>query len=394
MTRVSVAAALLCLAAFGPAWADGLVNRATLPSVVTPPPPNWATYSTHVEGFSVNLGNFPRSALFGADQFGLTAAFASMMDMPANANGAPSFAIAGYARSASPNAGAVGLYGQGMQNADHVQSWGLNTVTTNCGAATCPANTGHTGGFGYGYEINMNYATLPDGTSPTGAFYGIYMTGAGNARPTGGMRAMWIDPPGRYANPVVKWNNAIWLADGSSDQGIFVGAQGLVGAGPSASQGLLLNAYASDGTGRQAVITEDTSGNILLQPSNASVLLGGYASVGAGGYASTLPLSAGVITATHIASSGAAPTLPSCGTSPALKAGSNDTRGTVTVGNAGVTGCQVNFAAFFASAPFCTVSSNTPGIAPAIVLVTTGALVIGFPAGVPATLTATWQCIQ
>ena len=53
----------------------------------------------------------------------------------------------------------------------------------------------------------------------------------------------------------------------------------------------------------------------------------------------------------HVANSGAASTVGTCGTSPTISG--NDTRGMVTVGTGGITSCLVTFAAAYSSTPFC-----------------------------------------
>lgn len=56
----------------------------------------------------------------------------------------------------------------------------------------------------------------------------------------------------------------------------------------------------------------------------------------------------------------AVPTVGTCGTSPAITAGSTDTAGSVNVGTGGTaTSCGITFAGTWASAPFCTASVNT-----------------------------------
>lgn len=63
------------------------------------------------------------------------------------------------------------------------------------------------------------------------------------------------------------------------------------------------------------------------------------------------------ITVTDIITDGAAPTLSSCGTSPAITG--SDTAGVVTVGTPGGTSCVITFTATKRAAPKCVVSWQT-----------------------------------
>lgn len=56
----------------------------------------------------------------------------------------------------------------------------------------------------------------------------------------------------------------------------------------------------------------------------------------------------------RLATAGAAPTLSSCGTSPAISG--DDEMGEVTMGTGSPTGCTITFAAEFAAAPKCVVT--------------------------------------
>lgn len=66
----------------------------------------------------------------------------------------------------------------------------------------------------------------------------------------------------------------------------------------------------------------------------------------------------------HALDGGKPPVLSSCGTSPALTAGSTDSSGKFTTGSGGTT-CTVTFARAFTNAPFCVVSSQTVAGLPA-----------------------------
>ncbi len=67
-----------------------------------------------------------------------------------------------------------------------------------------------------------------------------------------------------------------------------------------------------------------------------------------------------------------APALTSCGTSPSIVG--NDLAGTVTMGTATPTGCQITFNTAKSTAPICVVASQSApaGVAPAYTVAATG----------------------
>ena len=94
----------------------------------------------------------------------------------------------------------------------------------------------------------------------------------------------------------------------------------------------------------------------------------------------------------HIAASGSAATVGSCGTSPTISG--NDTKGAVTVGSGATTSCTVTFNSAFASAPICVVtwrgSASTIGVG---VTTTTSALTVNFSADAQG-LSFNYMCLQ
>lgn len=78
--------------------------------------------------------------------------------------------------------------------------------------------------------------------------------------------------------------------------------------------------------------------------------------------------------AAHIISSGSAPSVSACGTSPSLTS-ATDTKGIITVGTGTVTSCTLTFASAYASLPACVVNASTTA-ATIAVTVTTSALTI------------------
>jgi hypothetical protein len=63
--------------------------------------------------------------------------------------------------------------------------------------------------------------------------------------------------------------------------------------------------------------------------------------------------------ARHLASTGTAPSISACGTSPSTATGSSDLAGEVTVGGGSPVSCVINFNVSFTNAPFCTVVDRT-----------------------------------
>lgn len=76
----------------------------------------------------------------------------------------------------------------------------------------------------------------------------------------------------------------------------------------------------------------------------------------------------------HIASSGSAPTLSSCGTSPAIVGDDKD--GQVTMGTGTPTGCVITFNAAYTAAPLCTVAWQATPLASQSYAVTTTAITL------------------
>ena len=136
------------------------------------------------------------------------------------------------------------------------------------------------------------------------------------------------------------------------------------------------------------------------QPAVTSYLQGGIARFGAGIDASgkyqfyaystagayignpftVLPsLGAGISVNGHVANTGAAPTLSSCGTSPTLSATASDRHGTVTPGS-GATSCTITFQVVYVSTPDAQLTGWAAGTIPYVSAVSTTALTVGFGA--------------
>jgi hypothetical protein len=140
-----------------------------------------------------------------------------------------------------------------------------------------------------------------------------------------------------------------------------------------------------------ATVIGQTSGNpIQLMTSGQSRLI--VASDGAVGVGTTTP-GAKLDVAGHVANSGAAATVGTCGTSPTILG--NDTRGSVTTGTGTVNSCVVTFNAAYSTTPFCVATWNgttapTTGIS---VSATTSALTVYFSASSPSA-SVIYHCSQ
>jgi hypothetical protein len=133
------------------------------------------------------------------------------------------------------------------------------------------------------------------------------------------------------------------------------------------------------------IMTQINSGSTLTLPTSTDTLVG-RATDTLTNKTLTSPTISG-----DIKTSGSAPSVSSCGTSPSMASGSSDLAGAVTVGSGGPTSCLVTWAASKTSAPFCTVSTNS-----AVVIVSSGptttTLAMAWTGGSPVTLY--YICIQ
>jgi hypothetical protein len=84
----------------------------------------------------------------------------------------------------------------------------------------------------------------------------------------------------------------------------------------------------------------------------------------------------------HVKFAGGAPTLSSCGSTPAAGT-SSDTRGRVTTGSGTVNGCTISFSTAFATAPFCVVGVDDSTTALPTWTTSTSALTVTFAVSSP-----------
>lgn len=77
----------------------------------------------------------------------------------------------------------------------------------------------------------------------------------------------------------------------------------------------------------------------------------------------------------HTASTGTAPALSACGTTPTISG--TDTKGAITVGTGVVTACTATFATAYTTMPICVASSNTTGVFVSTVTISTSTVTFG-----------------
>lgn len=96
----------------------------------------------------------------------------------------------------------------------------------------------------------------------------------------------------------------------------------------------------------------------------------------------------------HVANSGSAATVGTCGTTPANTG--NDTRGVVTLGTGSPTACTVTFASAYATAPYCVITpyGGLPGAIQWYITTNTTTLVMNFSASPTASQQFQYQCMQ
>jgi len=99
--------------------------------------PNFAIYTTAYSGVVADVGGLPRSCRAGGDTVGVTDVILGTVDLPysnGNPRGIHAAGVAGIARTADPNMGALGVFGAAMANAAPSrvsQVFGGNFVVTN-----------------------------------------------------------------------------------------------------------------------------------------------------------------------------------------------------------------------------------------------------------------------
>jgi hypothetical protein len=129
---------------------------------------------------------------------------------------------------------------------------------------------------------------------------------------------------------------------------------------------------------------EKATGNLSINPSGGSVGIG----IGTTSPTATLTVNG------HVANVGAAASVGTCGTAPAITG--NDTRGIITLGSGSPTACTVTFASAYTTAPYCVITpyGANPGSIQWWITTSTTTLVMNFSATPTASQQFQYHCMQ
>lgn len=250
----------------------GLVGQIP-PSIASPvilTPPNWATLNNLYQGVLYSLGGLPVASMdaHNAGAIAMTQALVGAVDVPGTPNASNTFqndGIAGYARTALPNAPAVAAFGGGMANVAGAMVWGFNSICTNANQIEPLTQTGFTNVTCYGAEFDVNILKLPGGGTPTGNVRGMAIFGGSEVKPSGGAYGIEIGSLSQTYASTVAWDAALVIDEAPNTIGIAVGAKG-TGTTSLPSQNLVFNAYSSGSALLQADILEDDAGDFIFTP--------------------------------------------------------------------------------------------------------------------------------
>jgi hypothetical protein len=279
----SVAVAQSTLLVRGPRQASADVASAP-PSQLTKGP-TWRGLSTIVDANKYDVNGFPTSNEFGGNATGTIQAFVGSISVPSVSTATNHGAgVSGYAQTASPITGAVGVFGFGSTSARNGQAWGGNFMAQNCPvAAHCATGTGTTPSNVYGAEIDVNlYKSY--GAMPNTATRGLYIVGGSETVSSNPIfNALEIDSPGVFQRPKLLWRNAITVSDGAASNALVVGTT-RSGNGVG-SQPIILTARDHSGAVLQSSLQSDPAGNFIITAprSTLAVLQSGACAVKAAG---------------------------------------------------------------------------------------------------------------
>jgi hypothetical protein len=247
--------------------------------------PSWRGLSTIFDGNRYDLNGFPPSNEFGGDATGTIQALVGTISVPSSSTATNHRAgLAGYAETASPTTGAVGVFGFGSTSVRNGQAWGGNFLAQNCPvAAHCVTDTGVSPSNIYGAEIDINLFKS-GGASPNAATRGLYIVGGSETVTSNPIfNALEIDSPGVFQRPKLAWRNAITINDGAANNALVVGATGS-GNGVG-SQPVVFTARTRRGAVLQTSLQSDPAGNFLITapPSTLAALQSGGCAIKAAG---------------------------------------------------------------------------------------------------------------
>lgn len=221
--------------------------------------PVWNAYNSAFFPVEFNMGGFPRSSVNGNNVFGTASALTGTIDTPATDTvwtASINTGVSGYARSASPTKGSVGVFGSGMSNANGTEQWGANFVATNFNAAS-----GNSAGSTQFLICGMEADVYINGTGLTGTVIGVKIAAAISSIPSGGAYGIEIAPANVAGT--LGWSAAIAIGDAPSTTAISVGA---MGAGASKnSQSIKFKSASAASVPQFATLFSDEFGGFNIQ---------------------------------------------------------------------------------------------------------------------------------
>lgn len=220
------------------------------------PGPAWATYSTVHAPTRVVINSFPLSAHFGQNTVAITEALVGAVDVPATAAGGNHCTgVSGYARTVSSGQGAVGVFGAGFGAADSVSAFGANFLASN--AAAGQSTPGYNANV-YGIEVDVNIYAQNNGSSPTGAVRGVYVSGGSTKDTSGFAHAVDVE----HLGTGIPWDSAYFTNDAAATIGIDLGTTGT--GNTVGSQSINLRSRDAGGNDTSSSLSNDADGNVTL----------------------------------------------------------------------------------------------------------------------------------
>ena len=241
-------------------------------NVWTPAGPAWSSFVTLYQSNIFNLGGLPASAMNqnGIGATGLAQALVGAIDVPSGVTTSTfqNNGVAGYARTASSTASAIGVLGSGMSNTSGTAVWGMNATATNATEAGPATQTGLDGVTVVGLQAAPNIMLLSGGGTPAGHARGITVFGNSETR-TSDQYGLEIGPFSQTAPSTVYWDAGIVVDEAYNTAGILIGAKGS-GNTSLTSQSLAFQSWNGSSAALTAYVYGDTSGNLNFLPSSGA----------------------------------------------------------------------------------------------------------------------------
>jgi len=254
--------------------------------------PNFATYTTAYSGVVADVGGLPRSCRAGGDTVGVTDVILGTVDLPyssGNPRGIHAAGVAGIARTADPNMGALGVFGGAMANAAPgrvSQVFGGNFVVTNKpNFVPNVPNQGLENCELYGIEIDVACERTASGAIPNNVnIRGTWTTGNCEVMTNGLLCAHYVGFAGAFNK--VPFKEGFRTMDEAARTALMAGFA--PGSGAVGSATIELRSRDGGGTVRQGRISTDAGGNIVVEPGGGAAV-----SLAPGGISSAFILNVG-----------------------------------------------------------------------------------------------------